>query len=157
MLNFIQDPISNLNLNYLNQFVNHKVEITTRGSRITFTYQDFNYDIYDNDLVLMDEIDTDCRIYIPLEEVIEITNLTDDLYTTVIDIKYGESGNKILSICCAERRPVPIKCDKCGYVFSEDEQIWYINQQGQYGSVYDGDWICKKLCDRCVEVLMDDN
>ena len=147
----------NLNLiSNLNQFVNHKVEVTTRESRITFNYYDFNYDICDNDLVLMDETDKDCRVYIPIEDITSITNLTDDLYSTVVDIKYkDEFGDKIISICCAEGKPIPVRCDKCGYIFSEDEQVWYINQQGQYGSVYDGEWVCKRLCDRCVEILMD--
>ena len=149
-----------LNLNLIsnfNQFINHKVEITTRESRITFNYQDFNYEVTEEDLILMDETDNDCRVYIPVGEIVEVTNLTDDLYTTVVDIKYrDEFGDKILSICCAERKPIPVRCDKCGYVFSDDGQIWYINQQGQYGSVYDGDWLVKKLCDRCVEVLMDE-
>ena len=148
-----------LNLNLitkLNQFINHKVELTTREARITFNYYDFNYEVTEDDLILMDGTDKDCRVYIPIEEITSVTNLTDDLYTTVVDIKYrDEFSNKIISICCAERRPIPVRCDKCGYVFEEDEQIWYINQQGQYGSMYDGDWLVKKLCDRCVEVLMD--
>jgi len=142
----------------LNQFINHKVEITARESRITFTYQDFNYDICDDDLILMDETDPDCRAYIPVDKITEIINLTDDLYSTVVDIRYNdELEDKMISICCAERKSIPVKCDKCGYVFGDEEQIWYINQQGQYGSMYDGDWICKRLCDNCVEVLMDDN
>ena len=159
MLNLITNSISNLtNLNHFNQFINHKVEVTTRESRITFNYYDFNYDICDNDLILMEKTDKDCRVYIPVDKITSVTNLTDDLYTTVVDIKYkDEFGDKIISICCAERRPIPVRCDRCGYVFSDDEQIWYINQQGQYGSVYDGDWVCKRLCDSCVEVLMDNN
>jgi len=152
MLNLNSIP----NLNHLNQFVNHKVEVTTRESRITFNYYDFNYEVTENDLILMDEYDKDCRVYIPIEEIILVTNLTDDLYTTVVDVKYrDEFGNKIISICCAESKPIPVRCDKCGYVFGEDEQIWYINQQGQYGSVYDGENISKKLCDSCVEILVD--
>ena len=158
MLNLITNSISNLtNLNHFNQFINHKVEVTTRESRITFNYYDFNYDICDNDLILMDETDKDCRVYIPVDKITSVTNLTDDLYTTVVDIKYkDEFGDKIISICCAERKPIPIRCNKCGYVFEDGEQVWEINQQGQYGSIYDGDWLVKKLCDRCVEVLMDE-
>ena len=158
MLNLISNSISNLtNLNHINQFVNHKVEVTTRESRITFNYYDFNYDICDNDLVLMDEYDKDCRVYIPVDEITSVTNLTDDLYTTVVDIKYkDEFGNKILSICCAESKPIPVTCDKCGYVFGDGDQIWWINQIGEYGSVYDGENISKKLCDSCVEILMDE-
>ena len=155
MLNLIPNSISNLtNLNHINQFVNHKVEVTTRESRITFNYYDFNYDICDNDLVLMDVSDKDCGVYIPFEEITEITNLTDDLYTTVVDIKYG---NKILSICCAERKPIPVRCDRCEYVFSDGDQIWWINQVGEYNSIHDNEVINKKLCDRCVEILMDGN
>jgi len=155
MLNFIQNPISNL-ISNLSQFVNHKVEITTRDSRITFIYQDFNYDICDNDLVLMDEIETDCRVYIPLNEITDVTNLTNDLYSTVVDVKHGdELENKMISICCAEHKPIPVTCSKCGYVFGIEEQVWRIEQQGQYGSAYDGDWICKKLCDKCVSTLIE--
>ena len=144
--------ISNLtNLNHINQFVNHKVEVTTRESRITFNYYDFNYDICDNDLVLMDEYDKDCRVYIPLDEITSVTNLTDDLYTTVVDVKYGD---KILSICCAERRPIPVRCDRCDYVFNNGDQIWYINQIGEYGSMYDGDVISKKICENCLEKFL---
>jgi len=148
----------NLNLiSNLNQFVNHKVELTTRESRITFNYYDFNYDICDNDLVLMDEYDKDCRVYIPVDEITSVTNLTDDLYTTVVDIKYkDEFGNKILSICCAERKPIPVRCDRCGCVFGDGDQIWWINQIGEYGSVYDGENISKKLCDSCVKILIDE-
>jgi len=135
----------------LNQFIGHKVEITTRGSRITFIYHNFNCDIIEKDLVLMDETDGDCRVYIPIDEIKEITNLTDDLYTTVVDIKYG---NKMISVCCAERKPIPIKCNKCGHEFQEDDQIWNINQQGEYGSIYDGEWISKRLCDNCIKDLM---
>jgi len=155
----MQNPILNpiQNLNHFNQFVNHKVELTTRESRITFNYYDFNYDICDNDLVLMDEYDKDCRVYIPVDEITSVTNLTDDLYTTVVDVKYrDEFGNKILSICCAESKPIPVKCDRCEYVFSDGDQIWWINQIGEYGSVYDGENISKKLCDSCVKILIDE-
>lgn len=138
----------------LNQFIGRRVEITTRESRITFTYQYFNYDVDENDLVLMDETDDDCRVYIPVDDVTEIINLTDDLYTTVVDIKYD---GKVILVCCAEKRPVSIKCDKCNHMFEEDEQVWSINQQGEYNSIYDGDWICKRLCDRCVSWLIEDD
>ena len=60
-------------------------------------------------------------------------------------------------IGCAEERPIPVKCDKCEHEFEEFEQIWSINQQGEYMSVFDGDWISKRLCDSCISWLMDEN
>ena len=145
-----------LNLNFisnLNQFVNHKVEISTRGLRITFNYQDFNYEVTEEDLILMDVSDKDCGVYIPVGEIVEVTNLTDDLYTTVVDIKYGD---KILSICCAERKPIPVRCDRCGKeILIPEETIWYIHGQANYGSYYDDpeeNSIVNSLsfCDNCI-------
>jgi len=157
MLNLIPNSIANLNLDYLNQFINHKVEITTRDLRITFIYQDFNFDICDNDLVLMDETDTDCRAYIPLNEITGIVNLTDDLYSTVVDVKYRDKlEDKMISICCAERKFIYPRCYKCGKeIFVPEESIWYINGSANYGSYYDDpeeNSIINSLyfCDSCI-------
>ena len=155
MLNLIPNSISNLNLNFnhINQFINHKVELTTRELRITFNYQDFNYDICDNDLVLMDEYDKDCRVYIPLDEIVEVTNLTNDLYSTVVDIKYGD---KILSICCAEEKFIYPRCYKCGKtILVPEDSIYYIHGNINYNSYYDdpeeiGIINSLSFCDSCV-------
>lgn len=140
------------NISTFNQFVGHKVELSTKDSRITYQYHNFNYDVdFENDLVIMDDSDSDCKTYIPLNKITEIINLTDDLYSTVVNVKYGDEQ---INICCAESRPALVKCDRCLHIFKDDEQIWIINQQGQYGSQFDSERISKKLCDDCIETLV---
>lgn len=141
----------------LNQFIDRKCEVNfhyliDNKLSATYNYNSFSYELDDEYIYLIDQNDEDCRTNIPLDEVIEVTNLTDNLYTTVVSIKFND---RIVSVCCAERKPILVKCDKCGYVFQEEDQIWYINQQGEYESIYDGDWICKKLCDKCISWLIE--
>lgn len=141
----------------LDQFIDRKCEVsfhylTEDKLSASYNYNLFSYELDNEYISLLDKNDNDCRTYVHLDEVIEVTNLTDDLYTTVVSIKYKD---KVISICCAEQKPVPIRCDKCGHVFDENEQIWSINQQGEYGSIYDGDWISKRLCDSCVSWLVE--
>ena len=42
-------------------------------------------------------------------------------------------------------------CDRCGKIIDENNQVWFINQLAEYGSIYDGDFISKEICDDCLE------
>lgn len=137
------------NYQLLDQFIDRKCEVgfhylTDDRLSASYNYNSFLYELNLDEgyIYLIDQDDEDCRTCIPLNEVVEVTNLTDDLYMDVVDIKFTD---KIIGVCCAERKPVPVICNKCKHEFQEDEQIWYINQQGEYNSIYDGDWISKKI------------
>jgi hypothetical protein len=50
-----------------------------------------------------------------------------------------------------------VTCDRCKKKIPEGEPIWYINQQGEYGSKLDGDIISKQLCDDCMEDILNED
>ena len=79
-----------------------------------------------------------------------MTNLTDDVYHDVIDIK---TDKYILSICSKEEKPVVPVCSKCKKEFGEYDNSWNINQQAGYDSLRDGDEISVKICDSCFEKM----
>ena len=144
----------NLNLSCFEKFIGHNVFIQNEDADITYLYHNLSidYDTYGDHLILIDG-ENECKTWIPLYLIRGITNLSDDLYVDVIEINAQYDWR----IGCAEERLVPVKCDKCGHEFEEFEQIWSINQQGEYMSVYDGDWICKKLCDSCLTSFLGNN
>jgi len=138
------------NLRHLNQFVGHKVELFYHSPTLpyasTYTYGSFNWEMVEDDLCLMDELDDDCKTFVNLNEVKEIANLSEDLYSTVVDLV---TDKFTLSICCAEERPIIPACSKCGKKLNELDFIWCVDQKAGFGSIHDGDYIKIKLCDDC--------
>lgn len=139
----------------LNQFIGKKVELTNKERTTTYNYHNFNYEVTEEELILMDS-SPDCKTYIPIDEIKEITNLNADVFKTVVDIPYG-NGDQI-SICCTESKPIYPKCHKCEKeIKTPEESIWHIRGQICYGSHFDsaGNYIADivhglKFCDSCI-------
>jgi predicted Zn-ribbon and HTH transcriptional regulator len=108
----------------------------------------FYYEMDENFLYLKDASDNRIKTCIRISEIADIYNQDENVYNDLIRIK--TYYHTTYYIHTNEKTPVPEYCDKCGHVFDKDDQVWVINQKGQYGSVFDGDWICKRLCDDCV-------
>jgi hypothetical protein len=134
-----------------NKFTGHQVEITVNQTT-TFQYGYFNYRKDDDNLMLYDEMNPDCTTYIPLSTV-SIANTTTDLYDDIVTINYD---NNILTITCAECRPVLPKCFRCGHeIHIPEETIWHLNGQANFGSHYeDTGFNSACLCDDCVHVFI---
>jgi hypothetical protein len=151
-------------LNYLNQFVGHKVEISNRNVlnkdlKTTFIYDNFvvDYNTYDQ-LILMDGNDSDCITYIPLDSIEKISKLNDDLYLNVVSIN---TIHYCWNICCVEDKVVLPRCFKCGNEIGVDDTIWRINGIANYGSHYDDVEINQvvnnlDICDCCVHDFIGD-
>jgi hypothetical protein len=141
------------NLSYLNQFLGYNVEVSNQNTESTYHYNNFQWDaeLY-NQLILMDGDEADCKTYIPLENIKEIKNLTEDLYTTVVTIK---TIHYTYDICCIEDKPIIPICDKCKKEFGEFDAIWSVNQLASFGSTRDGDNISVKVCDNCFEKMFE--
>jgi len=46
-------------------------------------------------------------------------------------------------------------CNRCGKEIIENkDHVWFINQLAGYGSIYDGDFISKEICDECLEEFL---
>jgi len=132
----------------LNEFTGHKVELSMVDPLFCFMYQRFQWTVDDDYLILQDETEEEAIVYIPLDEITEIKNINDkDMYSDVVDIK---TSTYTLSVCCMEARPVIPICDRCKKPL-ENEQVWFINQTGEYGSRFDSETINKRLCDDCLD------
>ena len=150
------------NLSKLNQFIGHKVELSTKDNSITYHYQEFDWNIDDDgSLVLADDTETDCNTYIEMDMINSITNLTEDLYHDVVDIEYGDNR---LSVCCAEVEPILPKCYKCGKEIQPLlDTKWQVQGEVNYGSYYDSSSnelsnIVNGLlfCDKCIHNFVGD-
>lgn len=146
----------NLNLSCLEKFMGHSVFIKNEGAEETFIYSNLLVDCstYDNGLMLSDG-NNDCKTFIPYETIYSINNINDDLYSDKISISAVHYNWKI---GCAEKRPVLPKCFKCGKEIREfEDQTWYIQQEGMYGSKYDGEIVSVKICDDCLSNFLGDS
>ena len=47
-------------------------------------------------------------------------------------------------------------CNKCGREIENGEPVWFINQYGVYGSVYDNERLTKEFCDKCLERFLEE-
>ena len=45
-------------------------------------------------------------------------------------------------------------CDRCKKEIEDGEPIWFINQQGEYGSMYDNKCVSVEICDNCLDDFM---
>jgi len=48
-----------------------------------------------------------------------------------------------------------IICDRCKKVIENDDLVWFINQRGEYGSMYDSEHISIDICDSCLDDFME--
>jgi len=47
-----------------------------------------------------------------------------------------------------------VVCDRCKKVIEDGEPIWFISQQGEYGSMYDNEFVSVEICDDCLDDFM---
>lgn len=146
-------------LSKLNQFLDMKCEVSfnfhTHNNNFmgTYVYNCFNYKEEESAMFIFDSNDETLNTRLEKNIIQKIYNLRDDdLYNDVVSIY---TDDFIISITTLEQKLSIPECDKCGHVFEEDQQIWRINQIGNFGSVHDSETINKKLCDCCVSILMD--
>jgi len=144
------------NLNLLDQFNGMECLIFSYPIEKTnsrYVSKSFIYELDKNFLRLKDMTNEMVGSNIILSEITGIESLGEDIYHDLIRVRTND--NITYAIKTIEKPPIPIHCDKCGHQFkNEQDQIWFINQQGEYGSIHDGDWISKKLCDHCVTDLI---
>lgn len=132
----------------LSQFKDHKVELSIVEPNLCFMFQKFAWkydDMYEN-LILYDQVEDEAKVFIPLVRILEITNLTDDIYCDVVDIcteKYE------LSICSMEQRHISPICNKCGKDLL-NKYTHSISLDIGYGSRFDGIAVHRKYCDDCI-------
>lgn len=139
----------------LDQFINHKVVVGFLNPNSNHILQEFKWkydDEYEN-LVLYDEKEREAKTYIPLVDITEVTNLTDDIYFDVIDVK---TKDNIFSVCTMEERPISPICSKCGKDLS-NEYTHTIDLEIGFGSKYDGNAIHRKYCEDCIALIFNFN
>lgn len=115
-----------------------------------YVIKSFDYELDEFYLHLKDVTNNRIEATIRFDEIADIFNLGDDVDVYEDLVKIRTNYHTTYYIHTLEKKPLLLTCDKCGYEFEEYDPIWNINQQGQYGSMFDGDWICKRLCDDCV-------
>lgn len=141
------------NYQILNQFNGMECTIFSRpigNDAVDTQYisKSFYFEVDKHFLTLRDATNDMVKTCIRLSEIDIINNLGEDVYKNLIRII--TSYDITYYIKTIEKKPTPIHCDKCGCEFKEEDQTWFIHQQGEWSSRYDGDWISKKLCDNCV-------
>lgn len=148
-------------LSKMDKFVGHKVQLSSKFGDLTFNYNNFDYDLDpENVLILKDADDKDCKTYIRLELINSITNLInedyeDALYKDVVTINYCDT---CLNICCAEQKPTYPKCHKCGNEIKIPIQsIWKLEGKVNFGSHFDSPYNALmykvhdlRFCDNCI-------
>lgn len=149
----------------LNQMLGHKIQLSyyspsLLGTNITYVYGCFNYEVKEDDIMLFDELHSDCKTYIRFEDINEVTDLKEDLYNNVINLV---TNDFILAICCDETRPIVPKCYHCGNEIQVDETIWHIRGVANYGSHYDDEGNTSSdfvnglnFCDDCISAFVGD-
>lgn len=50
---------------------------------------------------------------------------------------------------------IKVYCDKCGKEIKEFNPLWEIKQTGAYGSQYDGEYVKKQFCDKCLSEFIE--
>jgi hypothetical protein len=140
-------------LSFLDCFIGHTVELDIQEPSTTYIYNNFQWYVDNNQLVLTDGNEHDCRTYIPIEEINDVENLCEDMYQTVVTIRCKQY---VYSVCCFESEPIPPVCDKCKKEFKEYEHTWEVNQTAGFGTKRDGDDVSIKICDSCFEKLFRD-
>lgn len=126
----------NLNFGCLEKFIGYNVFIQNKDIDATYLYKNLlvDWNTY-NQLILIDG-DNGLKTWIPLDNIEEISNLSDDLYFDVVEI---ETIHYVWRIGCAEERPVLPRCFKCGKEINVPEETvwWSIHGTANYGSYYD--------------------
>jgi hypothetical protein len=83
----------------LNKFIGHNVELTTKDRDITYQYKNFNWHVdCDDDLVLMDGNELDCKTYIPIRKINGISNIAENMCDDVVSIGYGDKRICLCSV-----------------------------------------------------------
>lgn len=119
-----------------------------------YIIKSFYYEMDEFYLHFKDAINNQVKTTVRLDEIADVLNLGDDMEIYDDLIKIYTQYHTTYYIHTTEKKLLPFHCDKCGHKFESNDPIWNINQQGEYGSIYDGDWISKKLCDDCVSFFI---
>lgn len=133
------------NYEVLNQFIGRKVEVffhsLTLPYSATYRYNSFTWKVCEEDLCLGDSEESDNKTFINTNEIKSIKNLTEDIYTTVLDLC---TGDFMVSICCVEEKVKLHSCNHCGKEI-EFNEYWL---SGSYGNI--------RLCEDCAYPLYPD-
>lgn len=114
----------------------------------------FNYDLDEHFLHFKDATSNQVKTTVRLDEIDDILNLGNDVDVYDDLVKISTYYHTTYYVHTIEKKPIPIHCDKCGYEFAEEDQMWFINQRGEWGSIHDGDLISVRLCDNCVSYFI---
>jgi hypothetical protein len=127
-------------LRKLSQFLGMRVEVSinthTHNNNLmcTYFYESFDFDAGEFILCLFDKKDETLNTRINNELILEVKNLTEDLYDDVIHIY---TNDFILSITTLEQKLILPKCNHCGKEIEHNE-YWL---SGAYGDL--------RLCEDC--------
>lgn len=147
----------------LNEFAGHKVELSSIKPDFTFMFQSYDWKYGNNQesLILYDLEENESGIKIPLAEIQKITQIdADDIYRDVVEI---HTDTYKLSICCMDERPRLPRCYKCGEEIHSDDTKWCVNSIVNYGSHYDSEGNITSdfvnglnFCDNCIHDFIGD-
>ena len=140
------------NYQLLDRLSNMRCEVcihSRQGNVIIATYLHnlFYYETDEDYIYLKDSMCCQNNTYTELNGILEIKNLSDDLYEDVVDLI---TDDFIISVATLEERPKNVVCHKCGKEIQEIDHPWIINQLAEYGSQFDGDFISLVFCDDCL-------
>lgn len=129
-----------------------------------YIIKSFYYEMDEFFLRLKDATNNQVKTTVRLDEISDIFNLGDDvdIYDDLVKVKTHYHTTYYIKI--NEKRPVPIKCHKCGKEINFIEDKWFIHGYDSWLNAYDGDlWQIHELsfCTECVSNLIgelaDDN
>jgi hypothetical protein len=143
------------NFELLNRFCGRKCEIDftfsngTRPLFATYIFHEFDYTLDEEYIRFEDTTETECDTSIELSRITLVKNLDEDIYNDVVAIV---TEDFTVSVCLLEEKPIIPRCDRCKKELDNNEQVWFINQMGEYNSsCRDGQNVQVKVCDSCFE------
>jgi len=130
-------------------FQGKQIEVDLSPIQSSNTYHWFKAELL-RDMIVFSDMDNnhpqELRFY--SEDVIEIDYVEgENVFQSVFTINMKD--NTQIQICVYEE---PVRCFRCQKIVNLNlrENVWEVNSSGGYGSHFDSERVCIKVCDDCM-------
>ena len=133
----------------MSKFQGKQIEVDLSPIQASNTYHWFKAELL-RDMIVFSDMDNNTPQMLKFysEDVIEIDYVEgENVFQSVFTINMID-GTQI-QICVYEE---PVRCFRCGLILNEGRRntVWEVNSSGGYGSHFDSERVCVKICDDCI-------